>query len=220
MRKLNPALVISVIALFIALGGAGWAATGGNLILGKSNSATSTTSLSAPTGGKALQITNGSTGTGATALGLSVASGHPPFTVNSNVKVPDLNADRLDGFDSSGLQRRVSGTCAGRSALRAVASNGTVTCQATGLTGYQMVTKSISGGTAQVTGQADCPDGKVPVGGGATASGIINMPSADGTGPHMYDSHVSGGGWFAGFLASAAYAGHYGIIVYVVCVDG
>jgi hypothetical protein len=96
--------VVGYIALFIALGGSAYGATGGNFILGQSNTAGNTTSLSAPISGKkALQVTNTSTGAGATALGLNVASGHPPFTVNSATKVANLNADKLDGVDSTGF---------------------------------------------------------------------------------------------------------------------
>jgi hypothetical protein len=104
---LTFANVVSLAALFIALGGTAYAATGGNFILGQSNSASSTTSLTR-TGantGKGLQVTNASTGAGATALGLNVASGHAPFTVNSGTKVANLNADRLDGFDATGFIR-------------------------------------------------------------------------------------------------------------------
>jgi hypothetical protein len=87
------------------LGGTTYAATGGNFILGTSNVASSRTSLSAPISDRALQLTNANTGAGATALGLNVASGHAPFTVNSGTKVAHLNADKLDGIDSSGLVR-------------------------------------------------------------------------------------------------------------------
>jgi hypothetical protein len=100
---LKFANVVSLAALFVALGGTTYAATGGNFILGKSNSASSTTSLTAPVAGKGLQVTNTSTGAGATALGLNVASGKAPFTVNSGTKVANLNADKLDGTDSSGF---------------------------------------------------------------------------------------------------------------------
>jgi hypothetical protein len=86
---------------FIVLGGTAVAATGGNFILGQANSASSTTSLTAPVAGKGLQVTNTSTGTGATALGLNVASGHTPFTTNSGTKVANLNADKLDGLHST-----------------------------------------------------------------------------------------------------------------------
>ena len=84
--------VVAYLALFIALGGTTYAATGGTFILGKPNTASSTSSLSAPVAGKALQLTNTSTGAGATALGLNVASGHPPFAVNSTTRVANLTA--------------------------------------------------------------------------------------------------------------------------------
>jgi FlaG/FlaF family flagellin (archaellin) len=102
-QHLTYANVMATIAVFMVLGGTTYAATGGSFILGQSNSASSTTSLSAPVAGKALQVTNTSTGAGATALGLNVASGHPPFTVNSGAKVANLNADKLDGIDSTGF---------------------------------------------------------------------------------------------------------------------
>jgi hypothetical protein len=104
MRKPSPATLIATVALFVALGGVGIAADGQNLILGKpDNSATHKTGLSTPVNDKALQLTNTNTGTSATALGLTVASGHAPFTVNSQTRVANLNADKLDGIDSAGF---------------------------------------------------------------------------------------------------------------------
>jgi hypothetical protein len=133
MRKPSPSMIVALVALFVALSGVGVAANGGNFILGHANNATLNTSLSAPVvGGKALQVTNNNTSNAAsTALGLNVASGHAPFTVNSGVKVASLNADMVDGLDSSLLQRRVSGNCSGDTALQAIGSNGTVTCSST-----------------------------------------------------------------------------------------
>jgi hypothetical protein len=106
MRKPSAATVIATVALFVALGGVGVAATGDNFIIGQSNTATTNTSLSAPVaGGNALQLTNTDTSNAAsTALGLTVASNHAPFTVNTGVKVVNLNSERLDGFDSSYFQ--------------------------------------------------------------------------------------------------------------------
>ena len=78
MRKPSPSMIVSLLALFVALGGAGYAATGGNFILGKANSATSQTGLTSSNAGKALNVTQQSTGAGATALGLTVPSGKPP----------------------------------------------------------------------------------------------------------------------------------------------
>lgn len=99
-RRPSPALVISLIALFVALGGTTYAATGGNFVLGQANTATTQSSLSASIAGKVLQLTNTSTGTGATALGLNVPKGETPFTVNSGTKVANLNADKLDASPS------------------------------------------------------------------------------------------------------------------------
>jgi hypothetical protein len=113
--RLTYANVISTLALFLVLaGGTTLAATGGNFVLGQPNSADQTTSLTrtGANAGKGLQVTNTSTGAGATALGLNVASGHPPFTVNSGTKVANLNADKLDGFDRSQLPAVHYGTSA------------------------------------------------------------------------------------------------------------
>jgi hypothetical protein len=59
LRRPSPAMVVGLLALFVALGGVGVAANGDRLILGQSNSATSSTSLSAPVaGGSAFGVTN------------------------------------------------------------------------------------------------------------------------------------------------------------------
>ena len=101
LRRPSPAMVVACVALCVALGGSAYAATGGNLVLGQGNTAGSTSSLTAPVAGKALQLTSPSTASGASALGLTVDSSKPPFTTNSSTKVDNLNADRLDGHDSS-----------------------------------------------------------------------------------------------------------------------
>jgi hypothetical protein len=105
-RRPAPGTIMGALALFISLGGVGYGATGGTFILGHPNSATSQTGLTSNNAGKALQITQQSTGVGATALGLSVPTGKAPFTVNSGTKVANLNADKLDGLNSTVIQRR------------------------------------------------------------------------------------------------------------------
>lgn len=78
------------------------AATGGNFVLGSSNTAAATSYLSAPVkGGNAFTVSNLNTTAGSSALRLNVAPGHPPFVVNSSTKVSGLNADTLDGRSST-----------------------------------------------------------------------------------------------------------------------
>jgi hypothetical protein len=111
------------------------AATGGNFLLGQSNTADRTSALTVntvpspatcPAPCEALQVSDNSTaanagglgvygkspttpaatiqnGNGAPALALKVNAGKQPFSVNSTVKVPSLNADLLDGIDSGRL---------------------------------------------------------------------------------------------------------------------
>ncbi|HUZ98951.1 MAG TPA: hypothetical protein VMU74_06290 [Gaiellaceae bacterium] len=88
-----------------------------------------------------------------------------------------------------------------------------------GVSGYQIVTASVAAGGALLTGHADCPTGKVPVGGGGTIAGTINTGGADGTGPHVYESFPNGSSWQVSMEASAAYAGQYSMTVYAVCVN-
>jgi hypothetical protein len=94
LRRPSPATVISVIALLFAMSGTAVAATGGDFILGKSNTAASITSLSNAKG---------------TALSLSAASTKPPLTVSNSVQVPNLNASELGGLGPSAYMAGTGG---------------------------------------------------------------------------------------------------------------
>lgn len=98
MRKPSPAMLVALAALFVALGGVGVAATGGNFILGNSNTAGNTTTLSSGvTTGPALDVSN----TGGKPAARFSAIGTSPFIVSNARKVPNLNADQVDGKDST-----------------------------------------------------------------------------------------------------------------------
>lgn len=90
------ALVFGAVSMAFARDGEAW-------ILGRSNVATTITSLGGKLGinGPMVRITNNNADKNDTALDLRVESGEPPMKVNSAKKVANLNADRLDNRDSS-----------------------------------------------------------------------------------------------------------------------
>jgi hypothetical protein len=104
----SPAMGVALFAVVLALGGQSAYAAATNFLLNTTNTSSSTTTLSASkVAGTGLKLTNKNSNATATALGLSVASGHPPFTVNSSTRVANLNADKLDGLDSSMLESHI-----------------------------------------------------------------------------------------------------------------
>jgi hypothetical protein len=117
-------MVVSLLALFIALGGTTYAATGRPFILGRSNSASTPSKLSSAAN-PTLALTN--TG-GKPAATFSTKAGVAPFRVNRSTKVANLNADLLDGLDSAALQARVTGVCAEGEAVQGVDAAGAVQC--------------------------------------------------------------------------------------------
>jgi hypothetical protein len=125
--KHSHATVVAYVALAVAMSGTAFAATGGTFTLGHANTAGQTTALN-------------NTGTGA-ALALSSRSGTPALAVSDRAKVVRLNADLLDGLDSSALQRRVAGTCPSISGIRSVTIRGGVLCADHA---YRVVTSSTS----------------------------------------------------------------------------
>src|SRR5581483_11155449 len=167
-RRPSAPLVLCTLALFVALAGAGYAANGGNFILGQSNSATSATSLSAPFDGPALRATNNTTTSNATALALVVGNGRPPLTVNSAVKVKNLNVDKLDDLDSSAfLKSKVPVTLTGSTGTGGVLS----ATNTGGANGVQGVTASAS--ASGVYGQND--GGGFGVAGRSNAAGGVGV---------------------------------------------
>ncbi len=128
-------VVLGAVASTIVLAGAAaLAATGGNFILGQSNTATFTSGLSASlAASSALDVSNPGGGPAASFESSTAAS---PFTVNSKKKVVNLNADmvggkrasaflpvagtaadsdKLDGLDSTAFQPFLTGSSGGAS---------------------------------------------------------------------------------------------------------
>lgn len=86
-----PALLIAGV-LFAGSAFGSYAANGGPLRLGQSNSASKTTTLQ-------------NTGSGA-ALSLKTKPGKAPFKVSNKAKVKKLNADAVDGLQGAALQTK------------------------------------------------------------------------------------------------------------------
>ncbi len=96
LKKSSPVAWFLLGVLVAGGTGTAYAANGGTFRLGKSNSATTTTKL---------------TNTKGTALKIISKAGTPPISVGSNsTKVPYLNADKLDGKDSTQFQPKLAST--------------------------------------------------------------------------------------------------------------
>jgi hypothetical protein len=112
LRRPSHPTIVAYLALFVALGGTAVATTQGFVLGGTNrvNAASNVTNLKADnTQNKIvsplLTLKNLTPNAGATALALNVGLGHAPFTTNSATKVTKLNADRLDGLDSTAFLR-------------------------------------------------------------------------------------------------------------------
>jgi hypothetical protein len=81
---------------------------GGVFNLGKTNKVNASSTLKGSTSGKTLQLTNTGAGSG---LGVTVGAGKAPISVNTGAgKATNLNADKLDGLDSSAFLRTTAVT--------------------------------------------------------------------------------------------------------------
>jgi hypothetical protein len=94
MQKLKTFLTVfgAVTVLVLAANTVAFAATGGKFILGHTNKANKVSTLKRTTSGSALTL-------------ITKSSANAPLTTNGRGKVANLNADLLDGLDSSALAR-------------------------------------------------------------------------------------------------------------------
>jgi hypothetical protein len=101
MVGLAVILALTVGVVSTALAGTG---VGARFDLGKTNTVSAISKLVGSVAGPSLLIDNNSTNSAATALDLQVEAGKAPMKVNSETKVANLNADKLDGMDAGQLQ--------------------------------------------------------------------------------------------------------------------
>jgi hypothetical protein len=117
----KTALIAAVVAAAVSAGAA--VATTQTFVLGAANTPDAPSSVVAQNvddlGGMSapmIKLTNSSTGSSATPLALKAGVGQPPLTVNTKAKVANLNADWLDGLDSSSFLPK-TGTATNSNAL-------------------------------------------------------------------------------------------------------
>ena len=120
---------------------------GGVFNLGKSNSVNGTTTLTGSTNGQQLKVVNTNTGSATAGIGIQTPTNKPPLVVNSSQKVGHLNADLLDGIDSSALQKRVTSTCPNGRAITKVNANGTAACNSSYVIPYNFTVPGASSAT-------------------------------------------------------------------------
>jgi len=96
---LGAALMLALV-LGIATTALAGTGAGATFNLGQTNTVNVISKLAGSVGGPSLQIDNNSTNSAATALDLQVEAGKAPMKVNSEVKVANLNSDKLDNLDS------------------------------------------------------------------------------------------------------------------------
>jgi hypothetical protein len=136
-------IVISLAALLLAMSGTAVAATGGDFLLGKSNTAATVSSLTNSKG---------------TALSLTAGPTAPPLTVSNNALIPKLNASFVGNIPASGFVQGGGTDVDGRAALGDGGNrNFLVTADAivgafcdVGGTGASLTFSSATGGNAQV----------------------------------------------------------------------
>ena len=104
-RGTSVALGLAVmLAVVLGVASTALGANRGDLILGQNNVATAFTQVVGNVNGNTLQLANTNPGTNDSALSLNVQPGEAPLRVDSDARVPNLNADKLDGLEPSQIE--------------------------------------------------------------------------------------------------------------------
>jgi hypothetical protein len=179
-RQLRNVLLGALILVFVTAGTAFAASAGSPFRLGVLNTINVLTRLTGTRAGPMLRITNNGTGT---ALQLLVKPGRPPLTTNSTTKVTNLNADSVDGLDSSAFLP-VAGKAADSDRLDNLDSTRFMGATVTTVEAAQSIGIDFGGGN-RIFDQA-CPPGTILLSGG---------PANIDIGTLMVESFPSGNTW-------------------------
>ena len=182
LRKPSPAMIIALLALFVALGGAGVAATGGNFILGQQNTADKTSDLQGSVAGPQLRVTNSNdAGTAIRGRRSSTTGAQPAMqgdtasTAAGATGVYGLSSSPSSAGDSNGVEGWNSG--AGRGVYgqsnsgTGVYGNSKSQYGVWGIGSYGVVAGGSQGGVWSTTGNG-------------SGAGVYGQNSASGKGVH------------------------------------
>jgi hypothetical protein len=172
-------------------GGTAYAATGGTFVLGRANTATTTTTLTDSAG---------------TPLALNAKAGSAPLTVNSAKTVTNLSADRLDGLSSTSFLRS-TGKAADAEKVDGV--NGASLALTTGRSGVVQGSATDADGDVST---ARCPAGTIATGGGGGAFDTAASLAYSGPDFDPDTGALIPGSWYA--EASTG-----GAVAYVICYN-
>jgi hypothetical protein len=157
-------MIVACVALFVALGGTGLAAS--YVVSSNSQVGPGTISGHNPPSGKHANIIGGSVNGTDLANGAATLGKLAPNSVNGS-KVVNGSLTAAD-TDTSSIQQRVSDSCSGNDALQQINADGTASCLPTGtnVTYQSNTTSQTLAVGATYTNSVQCPSGTTLVGGG------------------------------------------------------
>lgn len=195
------ALVLGVASVALA------AVPGDPFRLGEINKIDQLTTLIGEVDGAMLQVVNNSDGLNATALDLQVNPKRAPMTVNSSIRVANLNADRLDGKSASDFYPR-GGTVADSERLDGMDSTGVFTQRTNTYVVLATARGPGGGGTRNIAARCDLGDTVL------SGGGRVNDENDDLLG--TFPSSAGSQGWFAWFQDNGSAGLFY---VFASCAD-
>jgi hypothetical protein len=182
-RGFTKGVIAGTVAAVLILGVAtAFAGTGVGAVfnLGQLNSVNQTSRLTGNSAGAMLKVKNTNPAAGSFGVAIEVGAGRPPLQVNSNARIPLLNADLLDGRTATDFLRNQAPLS---------------------LTG--------SGPDPTILGMAATSNGLQGTSAGAGASGVYGENTGGGFGVAGRSNEPNGVGVFGEALGTGGFAGRF-----------
>lgn len=206
-------LVGLAVILALVFGAASMAlgASGQPFILGQNNAADALSRLTGNVNGSAMQVVNNHPDANDSALSLSVQTGEAPMRVNSQTKVANLNADKVDGMDANSFLT-TNGKAADAETLDGKDSAQFMTASTYFSTSPETTGQNIGNGTGIHHAEWGCDEGDQLLTGGYRW--MVNATSVAVVG-----SWPSGNRWLVQWANTADPNVPFSMQIYVKCAD-